>query len=71
MIGSGHRYSDILGYTLFQAQAFLAAAQRLEHEHFASQLSVMAVAAQGTSRSIRELQAQLHRTAANAPVTDD
>ena len=70
MIGSGHRYPDILGYTLTQAQALLTAAQCLEHERLASQLSLMAVAAQGTSKAIGELHAQLLRTANDASVAD-
>ena len=70
MIASGHRYPDILGYTLTQAQALLTAAQRLEHERLASQLSLMAVAAQGTSKAIGELHAQLLRTANDASVAD-
>ena len=70
MIACGHRYPDILGYTLTQAQALLTAAQRLEHERLASQLSLMAVAAQGTSKAIGELHAQLLRNANDAPVAD-
>ncbi|MBD3805321.1 MAG: hypothetical protein IE919_19105 [Thioclava sp.] len=57
----GHRYPDILGYTLGQLNAFLAADRRLEHERLATRLAVMTAAAQGSREGIRELQAELHR----------
>ncbi len=61
MIRSGHRYPDILLYTLGQVNAFLAADSRLEHERLATQLAVMTTAAQGSREGIRQLEAELHQ----------
>ena len=61
LIRSGHRYPDILGYTLGQLNAFLAADSRLEHERLSTQLAVMTTAAQGNREGIRQLQAELQQ----------
>ncbi|PRE26396.1 hypothetical protein C6Q22_02075 [Burkholderia multivorans] len=58
---SGHRYPDILGYTLGQLNAFLAADSRLEHERLSTQLAVMTTAAQGNRDGIRQFQAELQQ----------
>ncbi|MBF4088599.1 hypothetical protein FP568_23130 [Pandoraea pnomenusa] len=58
---SGHRYPDILDYTLGQVNAFLAADRHLECERLSSQLAVMTAAAQGSRDGIRQLQAELHQ----------
>ena len=52
---AGHRYPDILGYTLAQVSAFLAAEARLEAERLAAQLAVTATAESSffTTSSVR------------------
>ena len=55
MIGAGHAYADILGYTLAQTDAFLAAIDRQESRQLASLLSVIATGSQGDSKAIARL----------------
>jgi hypothetical protein len=55
LIRCGHRYSDILHYTVRQVHAFLEAHQRLEREHLANQLTLHAVAAQGDKAAMDRL----------------
>ncbi|AZV94411.1 hypothetical protein CBF45_12340 [Bordetella sp. J329] len=62
MIRSGHRYPDVLGYTLGQVNAFLAADARLEYERLSTQLAVMTTATQGSRDSIRQLQTELQQS---------
>lgn len=59
MIRAGHALSDVMGYTLVQAQAFLEAQGHLERLQLAQLLGVIAVGAQGDSRGIEQLQRDL------------
>lgn len=61
MIRSGHRYPDILGYTLGQVNAFLAADARLDYQRLSTELTVMTAAAQGSRDGIRQLQTELQQ----------
>jgi hypothetical protein len=55
LIGAGHAYTDILGYTLAQAKAFLAAVDRQESRRLANLLTVVSVGVQGGSDAIAKL----------------
>ena len=54
MIGAGHAYADILGYTLAQTDAFLAAIDRQEARRLSNLLSVVAVGSQGGGDALRK-----------------
>ena len=56
---AGHRYPDVMAYTVVQAQALLDAHERAERRHLAQWLGVVAVAAQGDRRGIEQLQREL------------
>ena len=55
MIGAGHAYADVLGYTLAQTEAFLTAIDRQESRHLSNLLAVMATGTQGGGDAIRKL----------------
>jgi len=52
---------DILGYTLAQMEAFLAAEHRRHCEDLGLLLVVTAVASQGDKRAIERMQQELNR----------
>ena len=55
MIGAGHRYVDILDYTLAQTDAFLAVIDLQESRQLANLLSVTATGSQGSSEALRRM----------------
>ncbi len=56
---AGHRFPDILNYSVAQFEAFLAAESVREGESLGLQLTFMAVACQGDKRAIERLQREL------------
>ena len=61
LIQAGHRLPDVLGYTLTQLEAFLAADRRLEAHRLSVELALLSTAAHGSRDGIRALQAELQR----------
>ena len=62
LIRCGHRYCDILNYTVRQVHAFLEAHQHLERENLANQLTLQAVAAQGDKAAMDRLRRDITYT---------
>jgi hypothetical protein len=52
LLAAGHRYPEILNYTLPQVDAFLRAAERAERQRLADLLLVVAIGGQGESDAI-------------------
>ena len=52
MIEHGHRLPDILGYTLGQLRAFVAAASRCDAARDARLLALIAIGARGEARQL-------------------
>jgi len=63
LIGAGHRYPDLLNYTLAQVDAFLRAVERAEQQRLADLLLVVAIGGQGGSEAIARLQRTLRHEA--------
>jgi len=59
LIGAGHRYGDILHYTLQQMNVFLAAVDRQESQRLAHLLTVIAIGSQGDGRAVAKLLKEL------------
>jgi len=53
LIRVGHRYPDILGYTMEQVRAFLEAVDRAERDALAGQFAVQLVAARGDGGQVK------------------
>ena len=59
LIDHGHRYPDILTYTLAQVRAFLSAIDATERTRLAAEFAVMLIATRGGSADIKQLQRDL------------
>ena len=54
MIAHGHRWPDILDYTLAQVRGFIAAIGRNDAAHDARQLSLVAIGTRGDARNLEQ-----------------
>lgn len=61
LIRSGHRYGDVMNYTLAQVEAFIVAAEREDRERLSVLLAVIATGTQGDGRAIEKMQRELWR----------
>jgi integrase len=61
LIRSGHRYPDVLTYTLAQLRAFLAAIDRDERDDLTAQFALLVTAQRGGSAEIKRLLKELTR----------
>lgn len=59
MIGAGHRYPDVLDYTLGQVDAFLAAIDRQESRRLANLLALIATGSQGRGDDVHKMLREL------------
>ena len=59
LIGAGHAYADVLGYTLAQMNAFLDAIERQEARQMANLLSLIATGSQGGNDTLRRMMKRL------------
>ena len=55
LIGAGHAYPDVLGYTLAQMNAFLDAIEQQEARRMGNLLSLIATGSQGNQAALQRM----------------
>ena len=59
LVSAGHRYPDLLNYTLVQVRCFLATSDRAEREALAVQFALLVTAQRGDRSEIQSLLREL------------